>query len=50
MEDIADAVNVHKDTVSEICRKTAELPDSDKPAAGHENDTTIVYALMRRRC
>lgn len=29
----AKTVNVHKDTVSEICRKSAELPESDKPLA-----------------
>jgi hypothetical protein len=28
---------VHKDTVSEICRKKAELPKSVKPAANHND-------------
>jgi len=27
------AVGVHKDTISEVCRKSASLPESDKPAA-----------------
>jgi hypothetical protein len=35
---IAAACDVHKDTVSEICRNLAELPKSDKAAADHATD------------
>ena len=38
MQEIADAVGVHKDTVSEICRKFPELENSDKAAAEHATD------------
>ncbi|MEI6258741.1 MAG: hypothetical protein WCR46_02380 [Deltaproteobacteria bacterium] len=31
----AERENVVKDSVSEICRKMAGLPESDKPAASH---------------
>jgi transcriptional regulator with XRE-family HTH domain len=34
-QEIAEAVGVHKDTVSEVCRNLATLPESDKPAANH---------------
>lgn len=37
-EEIADRENIHKDSVSEICRKMAELPESDKPSANHLTD------------
>jgi hypothetical protein len=37
-EEIADACDVHKDTVSEICRKLADLPNSDKAAADHATE------------
>jgi len=39
-QEIADAVGVHKDTVNEICRNSADLPESDKPAANHHADFT----------
>lgn len=38
MQEIADAVGIHKDTVSEICRKFPELENSDKVAADHATD------------
>ena len=34
-QEIAEAVEVHKNTVSEVCRNLADLPKSDKPAAEH---------------
>lgn len=37
-EDIADTCGVNKDTVSEICRKMADLPKSDKSLAEHATD------------
>ena len=37
-EEIAKKEEVHKDTVSEICREMADLPKSDKPAAEHLTD------------
>lgn len=37
-EEIAEREAVNKDTVSEICRKAADLPESDKPTAGHASD------------
>lgn len=37
-EEIAEACDVHKDSVSEICRKMADLPNSDKAAASHASD------------
>ncbi len=37
-EEIAAQENVHKDTVSEICRKMAELPKSDQAVATHATD------------
>ena len=40
-EEIAETVGVHKDTVSEICRKMADLPESDKPYANHLIDFEV---------
>jgi hypothetical protein len=37
-EEIAEVEDVHKDSVSEICRKMAELPKSDKSYADHATD------------
>jgi len=37
-EEIAERENVVKDSVSEICRKMAGLPESLKPAANHLTD------------
>ena len=35
MQEIAEAVGVHKDTVSEVCRKFPKLENSDKAVADH---------------
>lgn len=40
-EEIAEREEIHKDTVSEICRKMAELPESDKPSADHLIDFEV---------
>ncbi len=37
MQEIADAVGVHKDSVSETCRKFAELEKSDKNLANFQD-------------
>jgi hypothetical protein len=37
-DEIAEACNVGKATVSEICSEAAELPESNKPAADHLTD------------
>jgi transcriptional regulator with XRE-family HTH domain len=37
-DEIAEAVGCDQDTVSEIVRKSAELPESVKPAADHLTD------------
>ncbi len=37
-QDIANQVGCDKDTVSEVCRKMADLPKSDKSAAEHATD------------
>jgi hypothetical protein len=43
-------VGVHKDTVSEICRNLAELPESDKPAAAHQVDFDApLYNVWKRQ-
>ncbi len=34
-QEIAEFVGVHKDTINEICRNLADLPESDKAAAEH---------------
>jgi transcriptional regulator with XRE-family HTH domain/predicted DNA-binding protein YlxM (UPF0122 family) len=34
-EEIAERENVTKETVSQICQKMADLPESDKPTANH---------------
>jgi transcriptional regulator with XRE-family HTH domain len=47
-EEIAEVVGCHKDTVSEICRKMAELPKSGKPAAEHLTDfDTPLYNVWK---
>ena len=37
-QEIAEACEVTKETVSTICQKMAKLPKSDKPAADHLSD------------
>lgn len=37
-EEIAERENVHKDSVSEICRKMAELPKNLQSQADHATD------------
>jgi predicted DNA-binding protein YlxM (UPF0122 family) len=50
MEEIAAAVDVHKDTISEICRKKEDLPESDKAAASHLTDFDLpLYNVWRQR-
>ena len=39
--EIAGRENIHKDTVNAICRKMANLPESDKPAASHLTDFEV---------
>ncbi|HEY4364205.1 MAG TPA: ParB N-terminal domain-containing protein [Bryobacteraceae bacterium] len=40
-EEIAEKEGVTKETVSEICQKSADLPESDKPAAAHLVDFEV---------
>lgn len=40
-EEIAELKSVHKDSVSGICRKMADLPKSDKSYAGPAIDIVI---------
>ena len=53
-EEIGEACGVTKETVSEICQKTANLPESDKPAASHSTDfdtptvSTVTVASLAR--
>ena len=50
LDEIAEDTGVHKDTVSEVCRKTAELPKSDKPAAEHAIDFDIpIYNIWKQQ-
>ena len=37
-QEIADLNGIHKDTVSEVCRKMADLPKSDKLSSEHLTD------------
>jgi plasmid maintenance system antidote protein VapI len=49
-EDIAEKVAVHKDSVSEICRKMADLPESDKPVAAHLTDFDVpLYNVWKQQ-
>lgn len=49
-DEIAQAVNVHKDTVNEVCRKSADLPESDKPAAQHLVDFDVpIYNVWKQQ-
>ena len=50
VEEIAADVGVHKDTVSEVCRKTAELPKSDKSSAEHAtNFDPPIYNIWKQQ-
>jgi hypothetical protein len=50
LEEIAEVVNVHKDTVSEICRRMEELPKSDKSTADHSTDfTPPIYNIWKQQ-
>jgi ParB-like nuclease domain len=50
LEQIAERVAVHKDTVSEVCRNLAELPESDKPAAAHHTDFEVpLYNVWKQQ-
>jgi hypothetical protein len=49
-EEIAEEVGVTKETVSEICQKSAELPESDKPAASHLTDFEVpIYNVWKQQ-
>jgi predicted DNA-binding protein YlxM (UPF0122 family) len=49
MEEIANDTGVTKETVSEVCQKLANLPESDKPAASHLTDfTTPLYNVWKQ--
>jgi hypothetical protein len=50
MEAIAGDVNVSKETVSEVCQKMADLPETDKPTAQHPTDFTIpLYNVWKQQ-
>lgn len=40
-EEIAEQCGCHKDTVSQACRKVADLPEPDEPAADHLTDFDV---------
>ena len=49
VEEIAEVCGCHKDTVSEVCRKMADLPKSDKAAAEHAVDFEVpIYNVCRK--
>ena len=49
-EEIAKREEVHKDTISEVCRKMAELQKSDKPYAEHLIDFEVpLYNVWKYR-
>jgi len=49
-DEIAERCDCHKDTVSEICRKMADLPKSDKPAADHLTDFDVpIYNIWKQQ-
>lgn len=50
LEEIAEAENIHKDTVSEVCRKMEDLQFSDKPDAQHLTDfTPPIYNIWKKQ-
>jgi hypothetical protein len=50
LEEITETVGVHKDTVSEVCRNLAELPESDKPTAFHQIDFDVpLYNVWKQQ-
>lgn len=49
-EEIAEMVGVVKSQVNEVCSESAELPESNKPAASHLTDfDPPLYNVWRQR-
>ena len=49
-QEIAEATGVTKETVSEVCQKSAKLPESDKAAAAHATDfQPPIYNTWKQR-
>jgi hypothetical protein len=49
-DEIAEAVGVNKDTVSEVCRNMADLPKSDKADSEHATDfTPPIYNIWKQQ-
>jgi predicted transcriptional regulator len=50
LDEIADAVAIHKDTASEVCRKFSALNDSDKAAAEHATEFEVpLYNVWKQQ-
>ena len=50
MDEIAEATGVNKDTVSDVCRKLADLPKSDKASSEHAADfTPPIYNIWKQQ-
>ena len=49
-QEIANAVGINKDTVSEVCRNMADLPKSDKANSEHATDfTPPIYNIWKQQ-